>query len=98
MDHFPKDCPRRPSEISNQGTKKTLNYIGIVPSPNNSYFEIERVSVNVVTRGQSRQNVEKQVETKEKMLKQGTKRRMKSRNHSRGRKKAKEDPQGSKES
>ena len=94
MDHFPKDCPARPSEVSNQGPQTSLNYIGIVPSPNNSESEIERVSVNVVTRVQ---NAQTQGETKARVSKQGTKRRQKHRACSKGSKKSKGEPQGSDE-
>ena len=44
--------------------KTTLNYIGVVTSPNNSKSKTKRVSMNVVTRAQSRKNDEKQIETK----------------------------------
>ena len=56
VDHLQKDCPTRQSEVVNQGPKMSLNYIGVVPSPENSETDTERVSMNVVTRAQSRKN------------------------------------------
>ena len=75
MDHFPKVYPTRPIEVSKQGPKTNLSHIGVVPSPNNLESKIERISIKVVTRAQSRQNIKKQMETKIETSKQGTKRR-----------------------
>ena len=60
--------------MTNQGPKTTMNYIGLVPSPKNSESEIERASLNVVTRAQRRQ---KQPEPKMETSKQKSKREQK---------------------
>ena len=55
QEYFPKDCPSKPRDGNNQGPKMVMNYIGVVPSPNNFESESERASLNVVTRAESKQ-------------------------------------------
>ena len=91
MDHFPKDCPTRQGPSTSQAPKTSLNYLDVVPSPQNSENEAEMVSMNVVTRAQSR----KEAETKDETMPQGAeeqkgqKRRRKRRTRSRSSKKSK---------
>ena len=54
MDHFPKYCPSKMNEISNQGPKTSINHIGVVTSPTNSISKTTRAPLIVLIRDQSR--------------------------------------------
>ena len=69
MDHFPKECPTKPSTTNCQGVKTGLNYIRVAPSPSKSKFKCERTLLDVVTRAQARQNAKMQTEASKRLKK-----------------------------
>ena len=91
MDHLPKDCPTRQGTSTSQAPKTSLNYLDVVPSPLSSENEAETVSMNVVTRAQSRKEAETKDETKPQGVEEpkGKKRRRKRRTRSKSSKKSK---------
>ena len=69
LEHLPKDCPTRLSSAHATEAKASMNYIEVIPSPNEEETEADRRSLNVITRSQSKkqmttlENKEPQTET-----------------------------------